>query len=157
MERLSNVRSDILNVLFICTGNTCRSPMAEGILKKITREKGLDIKSSSAGIFAHRGSPAAINAIVSLADIGIDIRNHTSQEAAEDIIDKSDLILTMTASHKDILVSNYPDKKYKIFMLNEYAFGKEKDIQDPFGGDKTVYDMARDEIIYAIEKIYKHN
>lgn len=146
-----------MKVLFICTGNTCRSPMAEGILKKIAREKGLDIEAASSGIFADRGSSAALNAIDSLADIGIDIRKHASQGVTEDIIDKSDLILTMTASHKDILVSNYPDKKYKIFMLNEYAFGKEKDIQDPFGGNKAIYDMARDEIIYAIEKIYKHN
>ena len=156
MERLSNVRSDILKVLFICTGNTCRSPMAEGILKKIAGEKGLDLVSSSAGIFAEEGNPPAINAVDSLGALGIDIRDHRSQRVTAEVIDRSDLILTMTSSHKEMLVSNYPDKKYKIFMLNEYAFGKARDIQDPYGGNKQVYDRARDEIIEAIEKIYKH-
>lgn len=130
--------------------------MAEGILKKIAGEKGLDLVSSSAGIFAEEGNPPAINAVDSLGALGINIRDHRSQRVTAEVIDKSDLILTMTSSHKEMLVSNYPDKKYKIFMLNEYAFGKARDIQDPYGGNKHVYDRARDEIIEAIEKIYKH-
>ena len=130
--------------------------MAEGILKKIAGEKGLDLVSSSAGIFAEEGNPPAINAVDSLGALGINIRDHRSQRVTAEVIDKSDLILTMTSSHKEMLVSNYPDKKYKIFMLNEYAFGKARDIQDPYGGNKQVYDRARDEIIEAIEKIYKH-
>ncbi len=131
--------------------------MAEGILRKIAQDKGLNVISSSAGIFANTGEPAAGNAINSLADMGIDIREHRSQGAEKVIIDSSDLILTMTSSHRDILISKYPDKKYKIFLLNEYAFGKAKDIQDPFGGDQHIYDRARDEIFYAIKKIYEHN
>lgn len=147
---------DILNVLFICTGNTCRSPMAEGILKTIAKEKGLNIVSKSAGIFANEGSPASENAVLTMGDIGIDIKTHRSRFASKELIDESDIILTMTKSHKDILVDNYPEKQYKIFLLNEYAFSRKKDIQDPFGGDIYMYEMARDEIIEAIKKIYDH-
>lgn len=145
-----------LNILFVCTGNTCRSPMAEGILRTVAFEKGIEIKIKSAGIFADMGSPASINAISSVGDIGVDIRNHLSQAVTEEIVDESDLILTMTISHKDILMSNYPDKRYKIFSLNQYAFGKDRDIKDPYGGDRHTYDMARDEIMHAIKKIYNH-
>ena len=147
---------DILNVLFICTGNTCRSPMAEGILKTIAKEKGLNIVSKSAGIFANEGSPASENAVLTMKDIGIDIKTHRSTFVSKELMDESDIILTMTRSHKDILVDNYPEKKYKIFLLNEYAFARKKDIQDPFGGDIYMYEMARDEIIEAIKKIYDH-
>lgn len=130
--------------------------MAEGILKTIADQKKLGLKVKSAGIFADMGNPASVNAVSSMGDIGIDIGHHLSQTATKEIIDESDLILTMTASHKAILVSNYPDKIYKIFSLNEYAFGKDVDIKDPYGGDKHLYDMARDEIMHAIKKIYNH-
>lgn len=145
-----------MNILFVCTGNTCRSPMAEGILKKIAKEKGLDIDSKSAGIFASVGHGANKNAILSVRDIGIDIEHHTSQNVTDDLIDTSDLILTMTRGHKDLLISRYPKINYKVFLLNEYAFGEEIDIKDPYGGNKLEYDNSRDEILRAIKKIYKH-
>lgn len=130
--------------------------MAEGILKKIVREKNLNINYKSAGIFAADGDRASKHAISSLQDIGIDIKDHLSQMATREIIEESDLILTMTMGHKLFLIENYPEKKHKIFLLNEYAFGEDIDIKDPYGGDKFQYDMARDEILRAIEKMYKH-
>ncbi|MGO1468527.1 MAG: low molecular weight protein arginine phosphatase [Tissierella sp.] len=145
-----------MNILFVCTGNTCRSPMAEGILKKITIEKDLDVDSRSAGIFASGGSSANENAILAMQDIGIDIEHHVSKNISDELIDSSDLILTMTMGHKDLLIERYPKKRYKIFLLNEYAFGQEKDIKDPYGRDKLEYDKSRDEILKAVEKIYGH-
>ena len=145
-----------MNILFVCTGNTCRSPMAEGILKKIASDKDLDIDSKSAGIFASYGDSANDKAIFSVKNIGIDIKDHISQKTTSELVEASDLILTMTMGHKDILIGNYPDKKYKIFSLNEYAFGKDVDIKDPYGGDRFQYDISRDEISRAIKKIYDH-
>lgn len=145
-----------MNILFICTGNTCRSPMAEGMLKSVAEEKGLNLIVNSRGLFAKGGSPAADNAIASMRDIGIDISEHVSKGVSKEIIEDSDLILTMTSAHKDELIRAYPEKKYKIFLLNEYAFGTEVDINDPYGMDVGAYYMARDEIMYALKKIYKH-
>ena len=145
-----------MNILFVCTGNTCRSPMAEGILKRIASEKKLDIKAVSAGIFAEVGNGANKNAIVSMRDMGIDIEDHKSQAITEDLIDESNLILTMTMGHKEMLVQKYPMKRYKIFLLNEYAFGEEIDIRDPYGGSKEEYDNSRDQIYKAVKKIYDY-
>ncbi len=145
-----------MKVLFVCTGNTCRSPMAEGILRKIGKDKNLNIESMSAGIFANQGEEASRHAISSLRDMEIDIEDHLSQKITDELLEESDLILTMTMGHKMFLVEKYPEKKYKIFLLNEYAFGKEVDINDPYGGDRFQYDRARDEILRAIEKIYEH-
>lgn len=130
--------------------------MAEGILKKMARVKGLDVKTKSAGIFANPGDRASRYAVSSLVDLDIDIKGHLSQTLTKELMDESDIILTMTMSHKEFLNENYPEKKHKIFLLNEYAFAKEVDIKDPFGGDRFQYDMARDEIVRAIEKIYNH-
>ena len=99
------------------------------------------------------GSTAAENAIKVMKDKGIDISNHQSKTVNEKLIEESHLVLTMSIGHKNALILQYPQHKEKILMLNEYAFGRNKDIEDPFGGSKRDYERARDEIIVAIEKI----
>ncbi len=146
----------ILNILIVCTGNTCRSPIAEGIFRDIADKREVDIVVKSAGLSAERGNAASPNAISSMEDIGIDIKKHQSQPVTKGIIDESDIILTMTTAQKDILIRKHPNKIYNIFSLNEYAFGNDTDIMDPFGGDKALYDKIRDEIMSAIESIYNH-
>lgn len=142
-----------MKVLFICTGNTCRSPMAEGILKSIAKEKNLNIEVKSAGVFAMDGENAAKNAIAALNKHKIDISNHKSQSVTRELVDEADLILTMSRSHRDTLLLNYPYIEDKVFLLNEYALKKDKDIIDPFGRDLHNYEVTRDEIIKALNKI----
>lgn len=142
-----------MNILFICTGNTCRSPMAEGILRGLAKEKGLDIKVKSAGLVATEDGDISRDAISTLKDIGIDISDIRSKSVNEDLIQEADLILTMSQRHKGNLTLKYPYIREKVFLLNEYAFDMNKDVVDPFGMGRKYYEETRNEIYRAIEKI----
>lgn len=142
-----------MNILFVCTGNTCRSPMAEGILRSLADEKGLEINVKSAGIAAFDGESAAENAIKAMEEIGIDIKNHKSRILHRELVRNSNLILTMSRSHKDMILRAYPESEKKVFTLKEYAYKEEGDIIDPFGGSLKTYQDTRDEIANCIEKI----
>lgn len=149
-------RGEILKVLIACTGNTCRSPMGEGILKHLSKKYNMEIEVKSAGIAALDGDGANKNAILALDNIGIDIQNHISNQLNGVMIEESDIILTMTKSHKDSIISRFPNSVKKVYSLNNYAFGIEKDIEDPYGGSLRDYEKARDEIYNALEKIVKN-
>lgn len=142
-----------MNILFVCTGNTCRSPMAEAILNDMAKKQKKEIVAKSAGIFAQEGSPAAENAIEVLKDMDIDISQSISTMISKELMEESDIILTMSDSHRNNLLLNFPMMKNKIFLLNQYALGINKDIEDPYGGSKLHYEIARNEIYEAIKKI----
>ncbi len=142
-----------MNILFVCTGNTCRSPMAEGILNSMSKKKGLKIKAKSAGIAAFDGGPPAGNAVKAMEEIGIDINDHKSTTLHRDLVMESDLILTMSQSHKQAIVRNFPDFRDKVFTLIEYTYKEEGDIIDPFGGSLKTYQDTRDEIAHCIKEI----
>lgn len=142
-----------MKILFVCTGNTCRSPMAEGILNKLASERGLDIKAESAGIFAMETSRAAENAVRAMKKMDIDISNHRSSLLKESMVEDVDLVLTMSKAHKENLITYFPHMREKIVLLNEHAFKIDKDVEDPFGQSIDYYEKARDEIYRAVEEI----
>lgn len=127
--------------------------MAEGILRDFSNKYNMDIKVKSAGVSAINGYTASPNAVIVMGNMGIDISKHKSKLITEDMINQSDLIFTMSNSHKDVLIWKYPNIKDKVFLLNEYAFDSFKNIEDPFGGGIEEYEIARDEIYKAILSI----
>lgn len=131
-----------MNILFICTGNTCRSPMAAAVMNKIASENDMDVKADSAGLFAAEGESASDEAVEALKKYAIDLSSHLSKPVTEELINKSDIILTMTSAHKTVLQSVAPDK---VFTIAEYA-GEDEDIPDPFGGDLEEYEETAEEI-----------
>lgn len=148
-----------MNILIVCTGNTCRSPMAEVILKKAIKESGKNIEEyciSSAGISTANGMDASKNSIEALKELGIDLSNHKSRVINKNLIDKSDIILTMTKYHKEILVQAVPKCKEKVYTFKGFANQDESDISDPFGGSLDTYRDTMKEIIYSVNKIVKN-
>ncbi|WP_458411660.1 low molecular weight protein arginine phosphatase [Schinkia sp. CFF1] len=136
-------------ILFICTGNTCRSPMAEAILKHKTNNR-FEVKS--AGIFAHDGSAASSHSIEVLKKQSIPIE-HKSKQLTTELVAWSDLILTMGNSHKEIIQQRYPKANDKVFSLKEFALNNKADIADPFGGTLEDYEQTFKEIEEAIHKL----
>ncbi len=138
-----------MNILFVCTGNTCRSPMAAGLMNKIAIEEDLDVRIESAGLFAAEGSPASDEAIEAMKKYDVDLSDHRAKQITPELIEKCDVILTMTAAQKMLLAEVAADKTY---TLCEYA-GTEGDIADPFGGDLEEYEEVAQMIYFALQSI----
>lgn len=147
------------NILFVCTGNTCRSPMAEALLKKMIEEKFPDlhdgIKISSAGAAAINDAPPTYEAYDVMKKRSIDIDGHKARLVNREIINEADIIFAMTQRHYDELISRFPESKGKIFILKEYADAgiMEKNVADPIGEPEEVYENCARTIEESLEKI----
>ncbi len=138
-----------MNILFVCTGNTCRSPMAAALMNKIAIDENLDVRIESAGLFAQEGEPATNEAIVVMKKYDIDLLSHHAQQINTELVEKSDLILTMTTGHKMLFADTAGEK---VYTLCEYA-GVEGDIEDPYGGDVEEYEETAQAIYFALQAI----
>jgi protein-tyrosine-phosphatase len=138
-------------ILFVCTGNTCRSPMAEAMFRV---KAGDHLEIRSAGVAAFDGQQASEYARQVLMQRGIE-HDHRAQRLNDELINWADLVLTMTKGHKSAILSFFPHASEKVYTLKEYA-GMEgpEDIADPFGGTLEEYQKCASEIDQALEKLY---
>jgi protein-tyrosine-phosphatase len=142
----------MLQILIVCTGNTCRSPMAEVLLKdKIEKCNVTEkIAVSSAGVAVWEEGEASIGAQTVMKQRGINLVSHRSRRLFLEDIASADLVLTMTAGHKAAVLSIMPEARHKVFTLAEFA-GEHRDISDPYGGNTDIYEACAVQIEKSLE------
>ncbi|MBR5809036.1 MAG: low molecular weight protein arginine phosphatase [Clostridia bacterium] len=138
-----------MNVLFVCTGNTCRSPMAAALFNKIATKKDLPVRIESAGIFANDGETASSQAITAMKEYGIDLSEHRAKTINQELLEECDLVLTMTNAHKMMLKQYLGDK---VYTLMEFA-GENGDVPDPYGKDTDEYKKCAESLYEALLKV----
>jgi len=140
------------NVLFICTGNICRSPMAEGLLRQMSAGR---VEVVSAGLGAGRGQQPSAHAIRVLKEEGVDISEIRSQPVSAHLLEKADHIFTMTRDHLDMLLLLFPEMaaKARLLRFDEAAKGGRADVTDPIGGTRETYESCKEDIKRAMPRI----
>ncbi|MDO4542732.1 MAG: low molecular weight protein arginine phosphatase [Bacillota bacterium] len=147
-------------IVFICTGNTCRSPMAAYIASYVAERKypRANFMFDSAGLFAAENVPATAEAKDVLSKHGIDMSKHRSKMFKEPMVEKADILITMTQGHKRALLEAYPRAEAKTFTLGELS-GSNNDVHDPYCGSREVYEktasVLRREIEIVLDKAAK--
>ena len=153
-----------LEVLFVCTGNTCRSPMAEGILKKLLQDQGVSaVGVSSAGICSLDNIPATPFAIQAARDENVDISRHFSRQLTKMILDESDLVLAMASEHFDFIRRIDEEASSRAFLLKLFPRSHSESntkrdpgvlsIKDPVGGSLAEYEKSFREIEKEVKRI----
>lgn len=140
---------NIMKIYFVCTGNTCRSPMAEAILKH--KKSTFEVKS--AGIYALEGGRISENSKIVLENENIHF-NHTTRQVKKEDIEWADLILTMTTAHRDMILQLFKEAEGKTYTLKEYvAPYSSLDVSDPYGGDIHTYTQTYEELNRLIDDL----
>ncbi|WP_346355208.1 low molecular weight protein arginine phosphatase [Azotosporobacter soli] len=143
-------------IVFVCTGNICRSPMAETLLRNKIALAGLQDRLTvrSAGLAAPTGSPASEGAKKAMAKRGLTIDAHRATQMTLGLVDQADLVLTMTERHRLSILQAAPEAANKTWGLKEYA-GLLGDVEDPYGGSDAVYESCAAELEELLDAVWE--
>jgi protein-tyrosine-phosphatase len=144
-----------MRILFVCTGNTCRSPMAEAIARQVAEERGLtDVVVSSAGTGAFEGSTASDGALLIGMEHGTDLAGHRAQQLTRETVAEVDVILVMAPQH--LLRVRELGGEGKAFLLTDFAShgNSTRAVSDPFGGDLETYRATYEELEREIRRVF---
>ena len=143
-EQSGGVAATTFNVLFVCTGNTCRSPMAAALARdEVARRGWQHVRIASAGAAAEPGQPASRHAVAVVQRSGLDLTDHSSQLLTPRLVEWADLILVMSPSHLDVVAELGGGEK--VALLGEFGAADESgpaSVRDPFGAGEEVYEAT---------------
>ena len=147
-----------MKIMFICTGNICRSAMAHKLLeKKLEQNNRSDVEVFSCGTFANPKEKSTYSALEVMKEYEVDLSSHQATNIFKSPIQDMDLILCATTSHKYFVLQQYPDLEGKVFTMKEYVHfdesGKDIDISDPWGYDIEIYRFCAGEIDTCLDKL----
>lgn len=141
-------------LLFVCSGNTCRSPLAEALARQAIAERGIpDIEVASAGSSAWDGAPASDGALLVGMERGLDLGAHRSRQLTRDMVEEADLILAMSTHHRDAVASL--GGAGKVHLLTAYAAraSEGEGVADPFGSDLEAYRATAEELDREVRRV----
>ena len=143
-------------IIFVCTGNTCRSPMCDGYFKKLCTDAGRDdIAVESAGTAAWDGGGASRNSVAVMAGNGVDMSGFASSRLTPERIASADILICMTNSHRAYIGQLNPSALKKTYLLLDFDYSDDgDDITDPFGGSHELYSLCFDDMKHALEALF---
>lgn len=141
-------------ILFVCSGNAARSPMAAALCAALARERGRsDVETASAGVTAREGAPVSPEAIAALAELGIELERRRTRRLSAKLLHTADLIVSMTTQQRDQIVRRFPTVRLRTVPLMSFVEGGDTQVADPHGGDLEAYRACLRQLRPALEAL----